>query len=33
MNADRFDLARKSSEWTETSTGDGASIAEPVSAK
>jgi catalase-peroxidase len=33
MNADRFDLARKSSEWTETSTGDGASIAEPVTAK
>jgi catalase-peroxidase len=33
MNADRFDLARKSSGWKETSTGDGQSIAEPVSAE
>jgi catalase-peroxidase len=32
MNADRFDLARKSSAWSETSTGDGASIAEHVPA-
>jgi catalase-peroxidase len=30
MNADRFDLARKSAGWKETSTGDGQSIAEPV---
>jgi hypothetical protein len=33
MNADRFDLARSSGGWTETATGDGASIAEPVSAE
>jgi catalase-peroxidase len=33
MNADRFDLARKSAGWKETSTGDGQSIAEPVSAE
>jgi catalase-peroxidase len=33
MNADRFDLARKSAEWKETSTGDGQSIAEPATAK
>jgi len=33
MNADRFDLSRKSSGWKEKSTGDGGSIAEPVAAK
>jgi catalase-peroxidase len=33
MNADRFDLAAKSSGWKETSTGDGGSVAEPVAAK
>jgi catalase-peroxidase len=33
MNADRFDLARKSAGWKETSTGDGQSIAEPVTAE
>jgi catalase-peroxidase len=32
MNADRFDLAGKSPQWTERSTGDGASIAEPIGA-
>ena len=33
MNADRFDLARKSSGWTEKTSGAGVSTAEPVSAK
>ena len=33
MNADRFDLARDSSGWTEGATGDGGSIAEPVTAE
>ena len=32
MNADRFDLARGSSGWKEAETGDGGSIAEPVTA-
>jgi catalase-peroxidase len=33
MNADRFDLARKSRGWTEKTSGAGVSTAEPVSAK
>jgi hypothetical protein len=33
MNADRFDLARKSASWTEKTSGEGVSTAEPVSAK
>jgi catalase-peroxidase len=33
MNADRFDLARKSSRWAEKTSGAGVSTAEPVSAK
>jgi catalase-peroxidase len=32
MNADRFDLARKSRGWTEKTSGAGVSTAEPVSA-
>jgi catalase-peroxidase len=33
MNADRFDLARKSGAWTERTSGAGVSTAEPVSAE
>jgi catalase-peroxidase len=33
MNADRFDLARKSGGWTEKTSGAGVSTAEPVGAK
>jgi catalase-peroxidase len=33
MNADRFDLARKSGAWTERTSGEGVSTAEPVSAE
>jgi len=33
MNADRFDLARKSRAWTEKTSGAGVSTAEPVGAK
>jgi catalase-peroxidase len=33
MNADRFDLARKSGGWTERTSGAGVSTAEPVSAQ
>ena len=33
MNADRFDLARKSPGWTERTSGAGVSTAEPVSAE
>ncbi|HET9459041.1 MAG TPA: catalase/peroxidase HPI [Sphingomicrobium sp.] len=33
MNADRFDLARKSAGWTEKTSGAGVSTAEPVNAK
>ena len=33
MNADRFDLARASDEWKTTTTGDGISVAEPVTAE
>ena len=33
MNADRFDLARKSGGWTEKTSGAGVSTAEPVSAE
>ena len=33
MNADRFDLARKSARWTEKTSGAGVSTAEPVMAK
>jgi catalase-peroxidase len=33
MNADRFDLARKSRGWTEKTSGEGISTAEPVSAE
>ncbi|MGE5564416.1 MAG: catalase/peroxidase HPI [Bacillota bacterium] len=33
MNADRFDLARKSGGWTERTSGAGVSTAEPVSAE
>jgi catalase-peroxidase len=33
MNADRFDLARKSDQWTEKTSGAGVSTAEPVEAK
>jgi catalase-peroxidase len=33
MNADRFDLARKSRGWSEKTSGAGVSTAEPVSAK
>jgi catalase-peroxidase len=33
MNADRFDLARKSGRWTEKTSGAGVGTAEPVAAK
>ena len=33
MNADRFDLARRSAQWTTTTSGAGVGIAEPVGAK
>jgi catalase-peroxidase len=33
MNADRFDLARKSGAWTERTSGEGVSTAEPIDAK
>jgi catalase-peroxidase len=33
MNADRFDLTRKSRGWSEKTSGAGVSTAEPVSAK
>jgi catalase-peroxidase len=33
MNADRFDLARKSSGWTQKTSTGGVSTAEPVSAE
>jgi catalase-peroxidase len=33
MNADRFDLARKSDRWRERTSGEGVSTAEPVSAE
>jgi len=33
MNADRFDLVRKSGRWTEKTSGPGVSTAEPVGAK